>query len=645
MGRLPSDCKQEVALLPHFSHKLRAGILCALLVPGLALGMPRAEAVDIWGAAAQALGVFAAYKSSLSSILAMGGNVNAQVQSEKQDIHENGLDPNPNDTQIVNHVMERLTTKGAYVLPANSLPFIWRVNDSKEFNAACYPTDYVSINRALVRGLDCDPDELAAVLGHEMTHGLEQHSAKNYAKAVAQYYGMSFLNMDANLMDWYQLNSLANYSIAKNVTLPTEYDADEGGFYLMTSAGFNPGGGAAAMARMDYYLTYETQNVLEHQDINAANQNQENYNDHPDTALREQKLAQMMTAYGAGHVTVKDKRDIYIDGQYLLSADWTKENYNNTAENAYFIAGALSKAFHDYAGPAGWNFASASSYLTDDRVYQTLKTFVEKNNAYARLVQLVDAAYAGEAASGARVRLQEEEAKRKKALDEKRAAALAIPSDTVKKIRESADTYSDYGMPEQALYQMQRAMSAHNPDSTALNYSIRGRAKAVNGDYAGAIADSDKAVELDPKNVYNYLNRADVFHMAGDTNRAIADLTKAISIDPKNGWGPLMRAGIYDELGNHQKALADYKAFYAISPKAYARIPENYLKDISKTDYETVQKAKAEAKKKAAEAWKKEQKEKQEQAKKKTVLRTNKAFPTGEGGCPTGQPDEVLPIP
>ena len=55
---------------------------------------------------------------------------------------------------------------------------------------------------------------------------------------------------------------------------------------------------------------------------------------------------------------------------------------------------------------------------------------------------------------------------------------------------------------------------------------------------------------------------------------------------------------------------------YILNPKAYARIPEEYLKDISKTDYETVQKARAEAKKKAAETWKKAQKEKRDQRKK-----------------------------
>ncbi|MBP3781452.1 MAG: M48 family metalloprotease, partial [Selenomonas sp.] len=153
------------------------------------LPLSKAEAVDGWGAAAQALGVYAVYKSSLVSILALGNDANAQVQSRAQDIRQNGLDPNPNDVRVVDAVMQQLVLHGDYVLKNNSLPFIWAVNDSKDFNAACYPTNYISVNKALVRGLNLEPDELAAVLAHEMTHGLEQHSASNYAKAVAQYMG------------------------------------------------------------------------------------------------------------------------------------------------------------------------------------------------------------------------------------------------------------------------------------------------------------------------------------------------------------------------------------------------------------------------------------------------------------------------
>ena len=139
--------------------RLTALALSGILAAG-AVWAPaqRAQAVDVWGAAAQALGVFSAYKSALSSILSMGNNVSAQVQSQRQDLKENGEDPNRHDRQVVDRVMTQLTEQGEYALKVNSLPFVWSVNNSKEFNASCYPTNYVSINRALVRGLNLDPE-------------------------------------------------------------------------------------------------------------------------------------------------------------------------------------------------------------------------------------------------------------------------------------------------------------------------------------------------------------------------------------------------------------------------------------------------------------------------------------------------------
>ena len=110
----------------------------------------------------------------------------------------------------------------------------------------------------------------------------------------------------------------------------------------MTSAGFNPGGGAAAMARMGYYLTYETQNFLEYQDPDPKKQERESYSDHPETRQREEKLAQMMTDYSCGHVTVANRKEILIDGEKLLEVEWTGDDYDNTAENAYYVAGAIA---------------------------------------------------------------------------------------------------------------------------------------------------------------------------------------------------------------------------------------------------------------------------------------------------------------
>ncbi len=567
--------------------------------------LPKAEAADAWAIAAQALGVLGAYQSSLSSILELGNNAQAQIQSQRQDIQQNGIDPNSNDVQVVDRVMRQLVDKGDYVLKANSLPFCWTVNNSKDFNAACYPTNYVSINKALVRGLNLEPDELAAVLAHEMTHGIEQHSAHNYAKAVAQYYGMAFLNMDTGVADWNKLNALANYSIAKNVTLPTEYDADAGGFYIMTSAGFNPGGGAAAMARMARYLTYETQNVLEYQDPDPKLKEQENYNDHPDTDKREQKLAQMMTDYGCGHVTVKDRKDIYIDGD---------GDYDNTLENAYFVAGAIAKAFHDYDSPAGWNFRADGdgtvTCLPDTRVNQALQKFLRTERAGARLQALVTTAYDGEKTSGARTKMKASAQARQQVLQSEREAVLAASAKFVKKMRENGDMYSDYGQGERALFQMRRVFAAHNPENEAENHAIRGRARAVAGDFTAGLQDLDKAVTMDSKNVYNYLNRADVYHMMGNTEASLADLAQAEAIDKANPYVWFMRAQIYEELGQQADALANYQEFYRLRPKAFRVIPEEYLQSVSEKDYKTVQKEKADAKKKYEQQWNKEHKDK-----------------------------------
>lgn len=599
---------------------LTAMVLSGVMMAGTWLTpLPKAEAADAWAIAAQALGVLGAYQSSLSSILALGNDAQAQIQSQRQDIQQNGIDPNRNDVQVVDSVMRQLVEQGDYVLKANSLPFCWTVNNSRDFNAACYPTNYVSVNKALVRGLNLEPDELAAVLAHEMTHGIEQHSAHNYAKAVAQYYGMAFLNMDTGVADWNKLNALANYSIAKNVTLPTEYDADAGGFYIMTSAGFNPGGGAAAMARMARYLTYETQNVLEYQDPDPKLKEQENYNDHPDTDKREQKLAQMMTDYGCGHVTVKDRKDIYIDGEKLLSVDWDGE-YDNTLENAYFVAGALAKAFHDYDSPAGWEFRSDGdgnvTCLTKTRVNEALQRFLRTERAGERLQALVTAAYAGESASGARTKMKAAAQARQQALQGEREAVLAANAKFVKKMRENGDMYSDYGQGERALFQMRRVFAAHNPENEAENHAIRGRAKAVAGDFAAGLQDSDKAVAMDGKNVYNYLNRADVYHMMGNTEAALADLVQAKEVDKANPYGWLMSAQIYEELGQQAEALANYQEFYRLRPKAFRVIPEEYLSQISDKDYKTLQKEKADARKKYEQQWNKDHKDRKAAEKK-----------------------------
>jgi len=190
-------------------------------------------AADAWAIAAEALGVLAAYKSTLREMLALGNNVNAQMEVRRQDIEKNGSDKNKRDVELVDSIMTRLVESGQYELRVNSLPFIWHVNDDEKFNAACYPMNYITVNRGLIRELNGDENQIAAVLAHEMTHGLEQHSAKSYAQAVAQSLGAMIFGMNVDNgrnVDWSKFSAMVDYSIAKNINVPAEYAADEAAF-------------------------------------------------------------------------------------------------------------------------------------------------------------------------------------------------------------------------------------------------------------------------------------------------------------------------------------------------------------------------------------------------------------------------------
>ena len=565
--------------------------LFVLIVMALGLFFPpaRAEAIDAWGIAAQALGVLGAYHSALGAVLALGNDVHAQVESERQDLAENGRARNARDIQLIDGIMERLVRDGDYVLRVNSLPFTWALTDSPVFNAACYPTDYVTINRGLVRGLNGNVDELAAVLGHEMTHGIRQHSAHNYAQAAAQFYGMSFLNMNFGLMDWNKLNALVDYSVAKNVTLPTEYEADEGGFYIMTSAGFNPGGGAAAMARMGYYLTYVTQELTEYQDPKEKDLPQDDFSDHPATERREAKLAGFMTDYSAGHVTVRDRKTVCIDGTPLLTVTWTDEDYDNSPENAYLVAGALARAFHDYDRAEDWHIGitdgGSVTLAGDPRVNALLVHFLAREKAGERLLTLVRNAYAGEAASGAREQLRAVEEKRAQAQEAARAEVENADAKAIQKMRENSDAYSDYGDSARALLLMERVFASPNDDSRAQSYVIRARAYAVRGEWEKARADADRGVADDPKDVLTWLNRSDVRRLMGDRTGALSDARKAIETDAKNPYGYLIAAELLDEMGSIGEAQEYFKKLYGVEPKALGRIPDEYLEAVDRRAY------------------------------------------------------------
>lgn len=562
-------------------------------------------AADAWAVAAEALGVLAAYQSTLKEILALGNNVNAQMEVRRQDIEQNGVDKNKRDVELVDSIMTRLVDGGQYELRVNSLPFVWSVNDSEKFNAACFPMNYISVNRGLVRGLNGDENQIAAVLAHEMTHGLEQHSAKSYAQAVAQSLGAMMVGMNVDGrngvdIDWSKFAGMVDYSIAKNINVPVEYAADEGGFYLMTSAGFNPGGGAAAMNRLGYYVRYETRDVMEFSVRDKSSD--ETFSDHPDTENREAKLLEMMTAYGGGHVTVERvgrAYKVFVDGIELFYSVNIGDNPTGAAVNAYYFAGGLSKAFHDYDNVNAWNFrrgaTNQTDFLTDDFAYRELREISLMYNLGDKVQAAVTMAYRNETPA-TRKKIRNDDEARKKFWAKIKSDADNAKVKAAAQLRVNADAYNDHGQGVLALKQIERALAAKNQDDVAECLSIRGRAKAICGDYDGALADTDAAVEQDPANLFNFLNRADVRHMRGELDLAFEDIDRALAIDANTAVAYKLRGDIFDEQGKSAQAEENYRKCYELSKKNPRSIPKEYLEKIDPKAAEKLRKAEEEKK-------------------------------------------------
>ena len=64
-------------------------------------------------------------------------------------------------------------------------------------------------------------------------------------------------------------------------------------------------------------------------------------------------------------------------------------------------------------------------------------------------------------------------------------------------------------------------------------YSNRGEVKRVKGDLDGAIADLNKAIEIDPNCAVAYNNRSEARLQKGDLAGALADYDRAAELKPE----------------------------------------------------------------------------------------------------------------
>lgn len=86
------------------------------------------------------------------------------------------------------------------------------------------------------------------------------------------------------------------------------------------------------------------------------------------------------------------------------------------------------------------------------------------------------------------------------------------------------------------------------------------------GDLAGALADYNAAIRLNPKDAGNYYNRGILLEKQGDIAGALADYSAVIRLAPKNSRAYNNRGGLRKETGDIAGAVEDFNTAIRLNP-------------------------------------------------------------------------------
>ncbi|WP_281071792.1 M48 family metallopeptidase [Succinivibrio dextrinosolvens] len=168
---------------------------------------------------------------------------------------KNKLDTTSNYSKRVNSISKKLI-KVAPSLREDCRSWQWEVNTIKDntVNAWCMPGGKIVVYTGLIKELSLTDDEMAAIIGHEISHALKEHSREAMSKAMVQSGVTSvagLFGVSSTITD--SANAVYNATVALPFSRDQESEADKYGLELMYKAGFNPQGAVSVMKKMDAY--------------------------------------------------------------------------------------------------------------------------------------------------------------------------------------------------------------------------------------------------------------------------------------------------------------------------------------------------------------------------------------------------------
>jgi len=166
---------------------------------------------------------------------------------------EGKLVTDPKILKRVDTITGRLIAQ-AIIMRPDTKAWEWSVevvDDPKQVNAWCMAGGRMAIYTGLIQKVDPTDDELAQVMGHEISHALANHTQERMSVAMASQLGAMAVGIAS---DSAASMAAAQAAAAVAITLPnsrsSEAEADRIGIELAAKAGYDPRAAATLWQKM-----------------------------------------------------------------------------------------------------------------------------------------------------------------------------------------------------------------------------------------------------------------------------------------------------------------------------------------------------------------------------------------------------------
>lgn len=207
------------------------------------------------------------------------------------------------------------------------LPYTFKALDVDEVNAMAAPGGFIYVFKGLIDLMPTD-DELAGIIGHEVSHVVQRHSMAQMEKTLGMTLLMGVVFGERGV----PLQAIALNAIAAGYSRSDERKADKMGYELSVKAGYNQYGMLMGLTKL-YELNPKQKTDL--------------FSDHPEAAAR----VKLMKSYLAENqvtpavVEAEDgKSALVVDGDWSLPPIRGSIGNSGPLYRAYLTAGRLYDA-------------------------------------------------------------------------------------------------------------------------------------------------------------------------------------------------------------------------------------------------------------------------------------------------------------